>query len=82
MAYADILLRGGAFTLEYKEGVPNNFLIECKGKKYMHIFDEDIRAATEYLKVLMYLAGYCCHSLIKKLKCLECRKYLTVKKAF
>ena len=44
----------------------------------IHISDTDLRNVETDMPVLTYIAGYCCHSLIKHFKCDNCKDYLTV----
>lgn len=38
---------------------------------------EDIDMCEEVMPVIVYLAGYCCHSVLKKMKCNACRDMIT-----
>lgn len=42
------------------------------------IEDDDIKNCENYLPVLTYLGGFCCYSVLKKLKCDSCKTNLTL----
>ena len=45
------------------------------GQQYpIHVTTEEVNEGKEKLPVLTYIAGYCCYSVNKKLKCEDCKK--------
>ena len=42
----------------------------------IQITAEEIHKSKEKLPVLTYIAGYCCYSINKKLKCIDCKEYI------
>lgn len=42
--------------------------------------DKDISDIGDQMSIILYLAGYCTHTLLKRLKCEECLQYLTIEK--
>ena len=42
----------------------------------IQITAEEINKSKEKLPVLTYIAGYCCYSINKKLKCIDCKEYI------
>ncbi|XP_055928711.1 uncharacterized protein LOC129959843 [Argiope bruennichi] len=42
--------------------------------------EEDFKKSEDVLPVLVYLGGYCVHTVLKKLKCSICKKFLTNEK--
>ena len=45
------------------------------GQQYpIHVTTEEVNGGKEKLPVLTYIAGYCCYSVNKKLKCEDCKK--------
>lgn len=43
----------------------------------LDVSKEDIDMCEEVMPVIVYLAGYCCHSVLKKMKCNACRDMIT-----
>lgn len=44
------------------------------------ITETDIKKVAHLLPVIVYLAGYCCNSVFKKIKCAICKENLTINK--
>ena len=53
---------------------------EIASNIYQHysiqITAEEINKSKEKLPVLTYIAGYCCYSINKKIKCIDCKEYI------
>ena len=55
-------------TVEQKLDV-NKFRIDVK--------EDDINKCKEVLPVILYLAGYCCYAVFKKMKCNSCKDLIS-----
>lgn len=51
----------------------NNYLFQ-----QIDVSDQDLNAIESDIPVLTYITGYCCYSIIKKIKCNDCKEFLTV----
>lgn len=45
--------------------------------KYVEVSQEDIDKCNDCLPVIVYLAGYCCYAVTKKMNCLSCKEMVT-----
>lgn len=53
-----------------------NFSSHCPSLPVV-ITDTDVNSANDSIPVIMYVAGYCCYSINKKLQCDECKTKIT-----
>lgn len=45
---------------------------------HVDVTEDDIEKSMDVLSVITYLAGYCCFSVLKKIKCASCKTILTI----
>lgn len=51
---------------------------ENKFQTALEINDEDIDNCNEDLPILVYLAGYCCHAILKQSECVACKEMIVI----
>lgn len=74
-------------TIELKNLKETNW-DEMTREQELHVYkfnidvtEDDVNQCKEVLPVILYLAGYCCHAVFKKLKCNSCKNLISGREA-
>ena len=46
-------------------------------KYRIDVKDDDVNKCREIISVIIYFAGYCCHAVLKKIKCNNCKSLIS-----
>ncbi|XP_035233690.1 uncharacterized protein LOC118205512 [Stegodyphus dumicola] len=66
-------------SFEYDDNLHD--IIELDNTVYypsLNITESDVKGISSHLPVLTYLGGYCCHAVLKKVKCCTCKQNITI----
>ncbi|XP_068083561.1 uncharacterized protein [Anabrus simplex] len=58
----------------------HNDCLETEHFKHINVSETDLKISDSDLAVLTYVAGYCCYSILRKLKCQNCSEFLVLDK--